>query len=79
MSNDLLPLNLNEYSDKQKKHFFVKLEKIYLNDNRLLVDMLIGWLFVVFKGATLITLFLPSLIYLGFPRVTASWAVRPVQ
>ena len=42
LSNDLLPLNLNEYSDKQKKDFFVKLKNIYLNDNRLLVDMLIG-------------------------------------
>ena len=27
LSNDLLPLNLKEYSDKQKKKIFVKLKK----------------------------------------------------
>ena len=42
MSNKLLPLNLNEFTDKQKKDFYVKLNKLYLNDNRLLVDMFIG-------------------------------------
>ena len=42
LSNDLLPLNLNEYSNKGKKDFFVILKNIYLNDNRLLVDMIIG-------------------------------------
>ena len=41
-SNNLLPLNLNEFTDKQKKDFYVKLKKVYLNDNRLLVDMFIG-------------------------------------
>ena len=34
MSNNLLPLNLNEFTDKQKKNFHVKLKKAYLNDNR---------------------------------------------
>ena len=42
MSNNLLHLNLNEFADKQKKDFYVKLKKLYLNDNRLLVDMFIG-------------------------------------